>query len=59
MKCCFCKKDAGQYGNNAEPVMKGRCCNKCNDGIVIPIRLLKAFNSPLLMNIPEVKGGDK
>lgn len=48
MKCCFCKKDAGKYGNNAEPVKKGKCCNRCNDGIVIPIRLLSAFNKSKL-----------
>ena len=27
-------------GNNAEPVVKdGRCCNKCNELIVIPRRI--------------------
>lgn len=26
-------------GNNAEPVNMGRCCNDCNDRVVIPARL--------------------
>jgi len=53
MKCCFCKKDAGKYGNNALPIMDGRCCDECNDGIVIPIRILRITKSPLL----KIKNG--
>lgn len=41
MKCCFCKKDAGEYGNNANPIMDARCCDACNEEIVIPFRLMK------------------
>lgn len=26
-------------GNNAYPVNDGRCCNKCNQSVVIPERL--------------------
>ena len=44
MKCCFCKKEVGEYGNNAQPIMEGRCCRNCNEGIVIPIRMLRAFH---------------
>ncbi len=42
-KCCFCKKEYTDYGNNAEPVMDARCCNDCNEGVVIPIRLVRHF----------------
>lgn len=54
MKCCFCKKQIEKTvywdkGNNALPVMDGRCCDECNNGIVIPIRILRVSNSPLLM----------
>jgi len=28
-------------GNDAYPVTNGRCCNTCNDLIVIPARLFK------------------
>lgn len=41
MKCCFCKKDAGKWGHNALPIMEARCCHKCNNEIVIPIRILR------------------
>lgn len=41
MKCCFCKKDAGEYGNNANPIMDARCCDACNEEKVIPFRLMK------------------
>ena len=45
MKCCFCKKDAGKYGNNAQPIMDGECCDECDSGVVIPIRMLRASRS--------------
>lgn len=28
------------WGNNAEPVNEGRCCDYCNDTVVIPARLM-------------------
>lgn len=27
------------YGHNAEPINHGRCCNGCNDTVVIPARI--------------------
>ena len=45
MKCCLCGKeieieDCGwSEGNNAQPLMDGRCCNECNITKVIPERL--------------------
>jgi hypothetical protein len=41
MRCCFCKKDAGEFGNKAQPIMDARCCDECNEGVVLPIRLLR------------------
>lgn len=55
MKCCFCKKDAGEFGNNAQPIMDGRCCDSCNNGVVLPIRILQATKSPLLQSINEMQ----
>ena len=26
-------------GHNAEPVNRGRCCDKCNNEVVIPTRI--------------------
>ena len=48
--CCFCKKDAGRYGNNPEPVMgtPSKCCDECNIKVVLPARFsmtLRRFNA--------------
>ena len=47
MKCCICGKEFDGYGNNPYPVGKyfdyldeeERCCDECNDSIVIPVRI--------------------
>ena len=43
--CSICGEHYGKYGNNAEPVNGGRCCDSCNLEKVIPARLSAAFNS--------------
>tara|TARA_R100000951_G_scaffold31360_1_gene26891 strand:+ start:669 stop:839 length:171 start_codon:yes stop_codon:yes gene_type:complete len=37
--CDICKEDYIGYGNNANPVIDGKCCDICNVTIVIPTRL--------------------
>ena len=38
-RCCICGKEVSGYGNNPFPVFEnGRCCNKCNMNVVIPVR---------------------
>tara|TARA_R100000388_G_scaffold27638_1_gene21498 strand:- start:90 stop:977 length:888 start_codon:yes stop_codon:yes gene_type:complete len=39
--CVFCKDMCdNEYGNNPSPVLsKGKCCDNCNEGIVIPARM--------------------
>ena len=38
--CCICKCEYTGWGNNPKPVKsKGRCCDMCNNGIVITQRL--------------------
>lgn len=40
LKCVFCGDlIVNDMGNNAEPVKKGRCCDKCNADVIIPARL--------------------
>ena len=39
--CCFCGAKFSGYGNNAEPVSNGRCCDWCNFAVVIPARVRK------------------
>ena len=38
-KCIICGNEFDGYGNNAEPVAHGICCDKCNQEKVIPARL--------------------
>ena len=38
-KCILCGKDYEGYGNNAQPLKEGQCCDNCNTTKVIPERL--------------------
>lgn len=38
-KCVFCEQPIIGYGNNAEPIKHGRCCDECDTMIVIPGRI--------------------
>lgn len=39
--CSICGENYKGYGNNAQPVNNGRCCDKCNAEVVIPIRIMR------------------
>lgn len=40
--CSICGKHiTNEYSNNAQPVNDGRCCNHCNETVVIPARIEK------------------
>ena len=39
MTCSICNEDFEGFGNNAEPINNGRCCDFCNMAVVIPTRL--------------------
>lgn len=50
MKCCVCKGEIEKKyspegkmywdsGNNAQPLAEGRCCDKCDCMLVIPMRM--------------------
>ena len=43
--CSICQSGYTGWGNNAEPVNDGRCCNKCNAVVVIPARLTQIYNA--------------
>lgn len=34
-KCCLCNKSIVGFGHNAEPIARGRCCNKCNRKVIM------------------------
>ena len=38
-ECVFCDVEIEGYGNNSEPIKKGRCCDDCNRKLVIPFRI--------------------
>jgi hypothetical protein len=37
--CVICSALFQEFGHSAEPVKRGRCCNLCNDAVVIPERI--------------------
>lgn len=47
-KCCICGGPLGKYGNNAEPVANGKCCDDCNIDVVIPARLNASKNNRII-----------
>ncbi len=38
-KCVLCKRTIRGFGNNAQPLKLGQCCDDCNRTKVIPARL--------------------
>ena len=38
-RCCICNQIYHGWGNNAQPVRNGRCCDTCNLIYVIPARI--------------------
>lgn len=36
--CCICGKPYKRIGSNAFPIEMGRCCDECDNKIVIPTR---------------------
>ena len=41
-ECSICGEEYRGFGNNADPINNGRCCDICDDIKVIPARLKKA-----------------
>jgi DNA-directed RNA polymerase subunit RPC12/RpoP len=56
-KCCICGKACEGWGNNPEPYKsEGQCCDQCNYGIVIPMRIRHARVNQMRKE-KEQKGG--
>ena len=55
--CCICKKPFDGYGNNAEPVCSGSCCDECNMKEVNPARL-KMLDDSSSEDLDEAKADD-
>ncbi len=55
-QCSICFRRYTEFGHPAVPVESGRCCNVCNDLVVIPARLRAAREAtvaPLLTAVSE------
>ena len=69
--CCICKTKQRNYGNNASPYKKGKCCDECNRTHVIPCRIegmllernfwekLEKFFSKTQIEVMKKQGMDK
>lgn len=53
MKCVVCGLRIYDYGHNAEPVAKGRCCDFCNFARVIPERIKEMRTKVWFGDVPE------
>jgi hypothetical protein len=51
-KCCLCGGKIEGYGNNAQPLKEGSCCDECNKVKVIPHRMMSMIESD--KNVVEV-----
>lgn len=43
MLCVLCHDNITGYGNNAQPVAEGKCCDSCNFSVVLQQRLRHAL----------------
>jgi hypothetical protein len=41
--CSICQVTYTGFGNNAEPVTRGRCCDSCNSSVVLPERIRRMY----------------
>lgn len=60
--CCICHEPIiNGYGNNAQPVMDGTCCDKCNIERVIPMRfeMMKDNEVSKAEGLQEEKNSEK
>ena len=53
--CSICGKKYKGWGNNAQPINNGECCDKCNSTVVVPKRLAIAFGHEVPAK-KEIKG---
>ena len=41
--CSICSEEFEGYGNNAQPVNDGICCDDCNRRVVLPLRIYSGY----------------
>ena len=63
--CCLCENlipivNGWGQGNNAQPIMDGRCCDPCDDTYVLFARLINAgYSNSQSADIVDTLGGFK
>lgn len=59
-KCCICGKEFIGYGNNAEPIKKGVCCDSCNSKFIINLRIFNWSGAyEIVRNFDELENLEK
>ena len=48
MKCSICKEKIEGFGNNAQPINDGRCCDDCNM-LVVLARIKEMSNDKIII----------
>ena len=62
--CSICLGQYSGYGNNAEPVNQGRCCDECNQTAVIParqgarVKIVPGYRRPVTYTFYDGEGGE-
>ena len=51
--CSICGEVYKGFGNNAEPVNSGRCCDECNSAVVIPARVHEFVSNRVVESVEE------
>lgn len=51
--CNLCGCEYYGFGNNAQPVIDGRCCDKCNERFVLLDRINRVMNPDYSENRPQ------
>lgn len=55
--CVFCNRLFSGYGNNPRPIIvRGKCCDECNNKIIVPYRLMEVMANRNNKNNNFVKG---
>lgn len=54
--CNLCGEKIKGYGNNSEPLKKGKCCDKCNIEKVVPERMRQNLMSQDAIELNESFG---
>lgn len=54
-RCCICGRDFIEFGNNADPIKKGICCDYCNVRFIIPGRIFLSKNPEKVTTFEIIK----